>query len=164
MGFWNTLGSVRANRTNFKQWEKDEADNDAKRKELYQRNPLSEQELKEKQKLAETIIDTITIMDEQSENMSEDVEAVTQSIAATSMPIGFLLSGAGAVFWIKKLLKKNYKDIENVDNLLTKEQYKKIIEANKTNKKFKNEIFSVYEIKNILVNKEEYKKLIVPKE
>ena len=92
MGFWSTLGSIRENRANFKQWEKDEADNDAKRKELYQRSPLSEQELAQKQKLADTIIDTITIMDQHSEEVSEDVETVTQPLVAVAPTIGFYAS------------------------------------------------------------------------
>ncbi len=164
MGFWSTLGSVRANRANFKQWERDEADNDVKRKELYQRNPLSEQELAQKQKLADTIIDTITIMDEQSESVSEDVETITQPIVGLSMTGGFILSALASIPIIRPIGKKHVKDLEEIDKKLTKEQYSLIIEANKENTKFKRKIYGDYDVQKILKDSKKYKKLIIPED
>ena len=158
MGFWSTLGSIRANRANFKQWEKDEANNDEKRKELYQRNPLSEQELKEKQKLADTIIDTITIMDEQSESVSEDVEAITQPIVGLSMAGGTVLSSIVAYKYLNAKSNENSEEIAKVGKKLTFDQYKQIIELNEKNKAFKDPITRYYQVQGVLKDSKEYKK------
>lgn len=164
MGFWSTLNSIRTNRANFKQWEKDEADNDAKRKELYQRNPLSEEKLAQKQKLADTIIDTITIMDEQSESVSEDVETITQPIVGTSMVGGIALSSIVAFKYLKTKSNENDNEIDKVGKKLTTEQYKQIIELNKENKSFKYPIIADWQIQRALKDNKKYKKLIVPKD
>jgi len=164
MGFWSTLGSVRENRANFKQWEKDEANNDAKRKELYQRSPLSEQELAQKQKLADTIIDTITIMDEQSESVSEDVETITQPIVGISMIGGWILSTLASIPIVRPIGKKHVKELEEIDKKLTKEQYSQIIEVNKENTKFKRKIYGDYDVQKILKDSKKYKKLIIPED
>lgn len=164
MGFWSTLGSVRENRANFKQWEKDEANNDAKRKELYQRSPLSEQELAQKQKLADTIIDTITIMDEQSESVSEDVEAVTQPIVGMSMFGGLVLSILASIPILRPIGKKVNEELKQVNKKLTEEQYNQIIEANKNNTKLKSRICGEYSVREILNDSKKYKKLIVPED
>ncbi len=131
MGFFNSLGAIYKNKSNFELWEKQEADNDAKRKALYEKYPLSQAELAQKKKFADTIIDTITIMDQHSEDVAEDVETALEPIAQTSSVVGL-----GVSAWLMGLhgIKKGRKCFANANNILeklTEDDLKAICEANK---------------------------------
>lgn len=131
MGFLNVLGDISKNRNNFKKWEKEERDKDAKRKALYKANPVSSDVLAEKQKLANTIIDTITIMDQHSEDVAEDVETMTQPITSISLMGGFMAAGIPGLTFLQRKYKEKYKNISAVESKLSPELIKKVIEANK---------------------------------
>lgn len=155
MGFFNSLGTIYKNKNNFALWEKQEADNDAKRKALYEKYPLSQAELEQKKKFANTIIDTITIMDQHSEDVAEDVETTLEPITEASSSFGFLGSGFLMAKYAKKNGPKWWVNAKNVSEKLTDDEFNAICEANKNIKiPDKNTIISP--------SKKLMKKMIIP--
>ena len=69
-------------------------------------------------------------MDEQSESVSEDVEAITQPIVGLSMSGGTVLSSIVAYKYLNTKNKENSDEIAKVGKKLTFDQYKQIIELN----------------------------------
>ncbi len=130
MSFLSVLFDIKRNKGNFQKWEKAENDNEAKRQKLYEQKPLSPEELKQKQKLADTIIDTITIMDEHSEDVSEDVETITQSVSSISMLTGLLCGGFLSFKLISPKIKKIQNELIALREKITPEQLKQISKTN----------------------------------
>ncbi len=146
MGFFGVLNNIRANRDNFKKWEKEEADNDARRQELYKNNKMTEEELAQKKKLAETIIDTISVMDQKSEDVAEDVETVTQPIVSMSMTLSGLAAFLLGSAYGKKKFRERGAKLDVIRKQINQEQLEQIRELNISegkNKRFNtNEVFS----------------------
>lgn len=122
MEFFKVLGDIRANRSNFRQWEEDEANKDARRKALHEMKPPSKEKAENATKTGNTVIDVVTVMDQFSEDMSEDVEMVTQVITSISMFAAVVLTIFGAYKYFKKLLPKIAKMSKeaNVDGFIKK--------------------------------------------
>lgn len=132
MSFISVLGDIHANKSKFKAWEREEADKEAKRKALYEKHPLSAQELEKKQKLADTIIDTITIMDQHSEDVSEDVESFTQPITSMSLTAALWLSGMLGIKYVWGKFNKRDESIKAIINQIPPEVLKEINGLNPT--------------------------------
>lgn len=84
MGIINALNQISKNNSNFKKWEAEQENIDAKRKKLAKKDPPSQEELAEAKKLGKTIIDVVDIMDQHSEDIAENVET------ATEVPLGLI--------------------------------------------------------------------------
>ena len=109
MGFFSVLGDISRNKSNFKQWEQDERDKDAKRKALYQKG-VGKDRFEAAKKRGDVIIDVITQMDQHSENMAEDIESVTQPLSTVA---GFAGLGVGTFAGWKLFSKKVGKDFQS---------------------------------------------------
>ncbi len=81
MGFFNSLTEVVTNRQQFRDWEKQNNDKQAKREVLAKQKNLSEAELTRAAKKGKIMMDVVDIMDTHSENVSENVETTTQPFA-----------------------------------------------------------------------------------
>ena len=77
MDFFNSLSEVVKNNKNFNRWEQEQRDNEAQRKELYNRRNYTPEEIEAAKQLGERIIDVVDIMDNHSENVAENVETAT---------------------------------------------------------------------------------------
>ena len=91
MTFFNVFSEISRNKDNFKQWEQDKADQEAKREKYFAQNPASEQQKKEAKEFGRVVVDTVDFMDAQSENKSESVEMASDMItgfASTFTAIG----------------------------------------------------------------------------
>ena len=96
MGFFSVLGDIGRNKDNFRKWEQQERDNDAKRKALYAKG-VGKERLAEAKRRGDVIIDAITQMDQHSENVAEDVEtAVSQASGFALMPLKYAAYAIGA--------------------------------------------------------------------
>lgn len=82
MDFFNSLSQVAKNKDNFKKWEENQKDEQARREELYKRRQYSDAELAKAKALGENIIDVVDIMDNHSESVAENVETATEPIVA----------------------------------------------------------------------------------
>jgi len=91
MSFLNTFSEISRNRGNFRQWEQDKADEEAQREKYFAQNPASQEEQKEAAEFGRVVVDTVELMDTQSENKSESVENATEmttSFASIAAMIG----------------------------------------------------------------------------
>ncbi len=97
MGFFNSLSEIYKNRSNFKKWEDDQRDTQARRQALYEKRQHSEAEIKQAQDLGKTIIDVVDIMDNHSESVAENVETATAPMSglATSGALALAFVGIG---------------------------------------------------------------------
>lgn len=100
MDFFNSLSQVAQNGENFKKWEQEQRDNEAKRKALYERRNYSPEEIESAKQFGERIIDVVDIMDNHSENVAENVETAVSPIVSLA-PFAVLL--ATGAYYIKKI-------------------------------------------------------------
>lgn len=127
MGILNSIGQVISNRKNFKTWEENQNDNNARRKALAQTNPKSAQELEKAKRQGKVIMDIIDIMDAHSEDVAENTETATVPFQALVPYFATLLSsaisGKFVMFPAQNALNKAYSefvDSEQVKNLVKK--------------------------------------------
>ena len=148
MGFFSILSDISKNKSNFKQWEQQERDNDAKRKALYERG-VGKERLEEAKKRGDVIIDVITQMDQHSENFAEDIEQVTQPMAQMSGMLGVAGGLVGGGYYFYKTTEKGYKTF-NKASIAIKDETAKAID---------NQIHITYQdkIKNIIPENESNK-------
>ena len=104
MDFLNSLSEVAKNNKNFNRWEQEQRDNEAQRKELYNRKNYTPEEIEAAKQLGERIIDVVDIMDNHSENVAENVETATAPIVSLAPILGALIPG---VYYVKNVLKKS---------------------------------------------------------
>lgn len=90
MDFLNSLSQVAKNQKNFKKWEENQHDEEAKREELARRRQHTQAELKQAEEFGKTIIDVVDIMDNHSENVAENVETAIDPLSSFSTLIAFL--------------------------------------------------------------------------
>ena len=90
MDFLNSLSQVAKNQKNFKKWEENQHDEEAKREELARRRQHTQAELKQAEEFGKTIIDVVDIMDNHSENVAENVETAIDPLSSISTLIAFL--------------------------------------------------------------------------
>ena len=100
MDFFNSLSQVAQNGENFKKWEQEQRDNEAKRKALYERRNYSPEEIESAKQFGERIIDVVDIMDNHSENVAENVETAVSPVVSLA-PVAVLL--ATGAYYIKKI-------------------------------------------------------------
>ena len=100
MDFFNSLSQVVKNRENFKKWEQDQRDTEAKRQELYNRRQYTPEEIEEAKQFGERIIDVVDIMDNHSENVAENVETAVSPLVSLAPLLATLGTGA---YYIKKI-------------------------------------------------------------
>ena len=127
MGILNSIGQVISNRKNFKTWEEDQNDNNARRKALAQTNPKSAQELEKAKRQGKVVIDIVDIMDAHSEDVAEKTETATAPFQALIPYVATLLSSVISGKFImlpaqKAIDKAHYEFVNNeqVENLVKK--------------------------------------------
>lgn len=137
MDFFNSLSQVAKNRKNFRQWEKNQKDEQARREELYKRRQYSDAEIAKAKALGENIIDVVDIMDNHSESVAENVETATEPIVAFAPFASILGSG-----WLvgKFVHNPNQKNIDKIrEELINDEKAKdlcnRIFDFNEKNAK-----------------------------
>jgi len=137
MDFFNSLSQVAKNKDNFKKWEENQKDEQAKREELYKRRQYSDAEIAKAKALGENIIDVVDIMDNHSESVAENVETATEPIVAFAPFASILGSG-----WLmaKFVHQPNSKKIHAIREQIAKDASaqdlcKKINEFNQKNAK-----------------------------
>ena len=179
MDFFNSLAQIAKNKDNFKKWEADQQNEQARREELYKRRQYSDEEIAKAKALGENIIDVIDIMDNHSESVAENVETATQPLIATAPFLGLGLSGFAAYkLLIKQNLKKGEKiyqetirseeakklcyEIENYN--IENNIHKKIGRVDLTDEKFIKEIANPQLKERAYVVYNKYKKAIKPLE
>ena len=89
MDFLNSLSQVAKNQKNFKRWENEQHDEEAKREELARRRQHTQAELKQAEELGKTIIDVVDIMDNHSENVAENVETAVDPLSSITTMLAF---------------------------------------------------------------------------
>ncbi len=115
MAFIRVLNDIRINQKNFKTWETEENDNDERRKVLYEKG-IGKDRFEETKAKGDLIIDTITRMDQHSENVGEDVEAVTsqiQSLAVLGALFGGVFAGGKLVANSEKAYNTAFEALQN---------------------------------------------------
>lgn len=96
MEFLNSIQNIKSNWGPYKKWEKDQEDKDFQRKELYDKVPVSQDELEHASQYGRTLIDSINLMDQYSINKAEDVELATEAAQTLVMEgVGILGGGLG---------------------------------------------------------------------
>lgn len=125
MNILRSIGEVIKNGSNFKQWEKEQNTNDAKREELAKKKPPTVQELKSAKALGDTIIDSVNIMNQHSENVAENVETAA-SIPMLFIPLATLIGSF--VVTGKKLITPAQKELFSQSNDFIKNNSKKLEE------------------------------------
>lgn len=120
MKIMQSIKEIGRNRSNFKQWEIEQDNNDQKREELAKKKPPSNEELKKAQDLGKTIIDVVDIMDQHSEDIAENVETATEIPLAVIPGGSTILSALAGIKFIINPADKKYASIE-----------KEFLEANK---------------------------------
>lgn len=95
MTFFNTFSEISKNKDNFKQWEQDKADQQAKREKYFAQNPISEQQKKQAKEFGRVVVDTVDFMDAQSENKSESVEMASEMTTGITSAIAFAATFVG---------------------------------------------------------------------
>ncbi len=111
MDFFNSLSQVVQNGENFKKWEQEQRDNEAKRKALYERRNYSPEEIESAKQFGERIIDVVDIMDNHSENVAENVETAVSPVVSLAPVAATLLTGA---YWVKKIVPQADDEIWNI--------------------------------------------------
>ena len=111
MDFFNSLSQVAQNGENFKKWEQEQRDNEAKRKALYERRNYSPEEIESAKQFGERIIDVVDIMDNHSENVAENVETAVSPVVSLAPVAATLLTGA---YWVKKIVPQADDEIWNI--------------------------------------------------
>lgn len=114
MSFFSVFSEISRNKGNFKQWEQDKADQEAKREKYFAQNPPSQQELKKAKELGRVIVDSVDFMDAQSENKSESVEMASDMITGIASTTGGF---AAAIIAVKNQQKRAAKLKGINDNL-----------------------------------------------
>ena len=143
MDFFNSLSQVAQNGENFKKWEQEQRDNEAKRKALYERRNYSPEEIESAKQFGERIIDVVDIMDNHSENVAENVETAVSPVVSLAPLAATLLTGA---YWVKKIVPQADDEIWNIK--------KQICLDNEKAQKLAYEITD--DIRKIRPNKEEF--------
>lgn len=96
MNIVRSLGEIRKNRAQFKEWELEQRQKEAKREELAKINPPSEEELKQAKQFGKTVIDVVNVMDQHSEDVAQNIETAVQ-IPMTIVPFTTLVAS-----WVLK--------------------------------------------------------------
>lgn len=125
MTFFSVLNDIRRNKNNFKEWEKQEKDDDARREELY-KNGVGHTRYEKQKQQGELIIDVITRMDQHSENVAEDVEMATQSFKLPAIFVTNILTIISSLWYCGKQMKKAEKvfnDLKNDERFLNFESF-----------------------------------------
>ncbi len=131
MGIFNTLGEIRRNKSNFKTWEQQEDNRDAQRRALYEKKPPTKDEFEKSKKVASAVIDNITIMDQHSENVAENIESVTQPLVGFAPTLGLAVSGLGCYLGGKPIINKFDNELKNIRNKITEQDFEAIVKINK---------------------------------
>lgn len=91
--FFDSIKQVKQNWQPYKKWDEEQDDKEAQRKELHKRHPISQKELEQAKSRGATIINAINVMDQYSENKSQDMEQATQTISIIPNLIGSFTGG-----------------------------------------------------------------------
>ncbi len=111
MGFFSSLSEVAKNRNNFSTWEANQRDDEARRKELYNRRKYTAEELESAKQLGERIVDVVDIMDNHSENVAENVETAVEPVVGLAPLIPTI---PAALFYIKKIVNPGEKKLSEL--------------------------------------------------
>lgn len=159
MDFINSLVEVKKNQKNFKKWEENQHDEEAKREELSKRRQHTEEQKAAAKAYGEKIIDIVDIMDNHSENVSENVETASAPLASLIT----MVTSLGGMFYINKKyssplinkienIRKNYVESDKAKDLVNRirEFHQNIPEAKNDLKYFWNwDLLSENHIKKI---------------
>lgn len=119
MDFFNSLSQIAKNKGNFKKWEENQHNEQAKREELYKRRQYSDAEIAQAKALGENIIDVVDIMDNHSESVAENVETATEPIVGIVPALVALGSGFAN---LKFIVNPNYKKTFQKEEVLLKDE------------------------------------------
>ncbi len=156
MDFFNSLSQVAKNQKNFKKWENNQKDEDAKREELAKRRQYTPAELEKAAKYGQTIIDAVDIMDNHSENVAENVETAIDPLSSLATMTAFF---GGNIILAKKSTYKLYNKILSIrDNAIESEEGKLL---QKKLRDYYNKSSHKYRFESIL-NKSDIKKVKDP--
>ncbi len=128
MGIINSIGEINKNSSNFKQWEIEQENIDAKREELNKRKPPTQEELKKAKKLGETIMDVVDVMDQHSEDIAENVETATIGPLSSIPILATLLSFFGIGKFIINPQSNKISEIQKKFVKDNEEKIKKLVE------------------------------------
>lgn len=88
MEFINNLSQIKNNWQPYEEWQKGQDEKDAKIKKLHKSDKLSKDQFELSKSYGRTMIDSINVIDEKSESVSQNVEAATEMMAGIAlMPV-----------------------------------------------------------------------------
>lgn len=120
MSFFNTFSEIANNQGNFRQWEQDKADEDAKREKYFEKNPASPEKAKESAEFGRVIIDTVDFMDSQSENKAESVEMAFDMSTAIGTEIGTFGAAIAVILDQRKKVNATKEARKKLSDLMSK--------------------------------------------
>lgn len=117
MNIINSLSQIAKNSSNFQKWEAEHDSIDSKREELNKKHPPTAEELKKAKDLGKTIIDVVSIMDQHSEDIAQNVEMAT-ALPMTLIPTTSLIISGFTSYkaMIKPALSKYQKELSTFFN------------------------------------------------
>ena len=157
MDFLNSLSQVAKNQKNFKRWENEQHDEEAKREELARRRRHTQAELKQAEELGKTIIDVVDIMDNHSENVAENVETAVDPLSSITTMLAFF---GGNWFVGKKSTQKLMDKIDEIRRKAIEEEEGQAL-SKKLQQYYENK-GKPYYIYDEILNKNEIKKVKDP--
>jgi hypothetical protein len=115
MSIINTVNEVLSKRDEYDKWDSEQDNIELKRAKYLQSKQFTPEELEKIKLTGQRLVDTITIMDEKSEDVAEDIEEGTQQItqqfvSAVSMVSTMLGFGLNGKKTMEMLSKGNLKD------------------------------------------------------
>ncbi len=101
--FFESLSGVKQNWNPYKKWDKERDKKEAQRKELHKKVPASKEEIEHAKNYGNMLINAINVMDEYSEDKSQDMELAVQSVAGIPTEIGGIAGMGAGGFLMKKV-------------------------------------------------------------
>lgn len=145
MSIIKTYKDVLSQQKDLDKWEYDEQLKEEKLKKYNTQKKFSEAEIAKGKLLGERIIDTISVMDQNSEDSSQRVELITQPFTALGLPLG-VVAGILAVW-------KPGKKLFDQENKIYKEADQKMLQASRNYFKDNDYISKISELFSLHVNK-----------
>lgn len=96
MEFFNNLSQIKNNWKPYEEWQKGQDEKDAKIKKLHKSDKLPKDQLDLSKSYGRTVVDSINVIDEKSEDVSQNVEAATELMAGLAlMPVAMAAQMGG---------------------------------------------------------------------
>ena len=106
MEFFDSLRDVKKEMKPYKEWDKKWDDKEAQRKALHKKIDIPKDQFEKAEALGKTIIKAVEVMDENSEENTENVESITEPLTGIAAIFGLYLPMLGAAFLgVKNIVK-----------------------------------------------------------